>query len=118
MPKLSEVIRGIKKRFNVKELYVGDTSFWRYKPSNWVPLRVKIKQNHLRILKKKSCISYHFRADVQMYSHQPQYTADNNAAETDVCAVHMSTLSHTSCGKLGKSFVSMDKLRTSQLCVR
>jgi hypothetical protein len=35
-----------------------------------------------------------------MYSYQPCYTADNNAAETDMCAVHKSTLSHTSCGKL------------------
>jgi hypothetical protein len=46
---------------------------------------------------KKNCIPYQFRADVQMYGHQPQYTADNDAAETDTCTVRMSNLSHTSC---------------------
>jgi len=35
--------------------------------------------------KKKSCISYQFGADVQMYDHQTQCTADDTA-ETDVCA--------------------------------
>jgi len=33
-----------------------------------------------------------------MYGHQPRYTADNDAGETDTCTVHMSNLSHTSCG--------------------
>jgi len=44
-----------------------------------------------------------------MCGHQPRYTADNDAAKTDVCAVHMSTLSHTSCGML----VLNDEIRTS-----
>ena len=33
-----------------------------------------------------------------MYGHQPRYTSDNDAAETDMCTVRMSTVSHTSCG--------------------
>ena len=47
----------------------------------------------------------------------PRYAADNDAAGTDVCPVRMSTLSHTSCGRLGESFVSKNELRTSQVCV-
>jgi len=33
---------------------------------------------------EKSCILYQFRADVQIYGHRSRYTADNDAAETDV----------------------------------
>ena len=40
-------------------------------------------QNHLSI-PKLSHILYHFRADVQTYSHRPRYTANDNAAGTDV----------------------------------
>jgi hypothetical protein len=65
----------------------------------------------------KKCISYQFRADVQTYGHRPRYTAHSDAAETAVCAVRLSTLSHTSCGTLGERFVSKDELRTSQVCV-
>jgi len=32
------------------------------------------------------CISYQFIAAVQTYGHRPGYTADNDAAETDVSA--------------------------------
>jgi len=46
---------------------------------------------------KKKCNSYQFRAD-QTYGHRPQYTADNDAAETGVCAVRWSILSHTPFG--------------------
>jgi len=49
-----------------------------------------------------SCISYQFREDVRTYGHQPRYTTDNDAVKTDVCAVRMPTLSHTSCGMLRK----------------
>jgi len=31
-------------------------------------------------------ISYQFRAHVQTYGRQPQYTANNKAAEIDMCA--------------------------------
>jgi len=86
MPKLHRVIGRIKQIFFVKELYVGDTSFLRYEPSNLVWLRLETKQNHRSILKKKCYISYQFRADVQTYGQRPRYTADNDAAETDVCA--------------------------------
>ena len=87
MPKLHRVIGRIKQIFFVKELYVGDTSSLRYEPSDLVWLRLEIKQNHRSILKKKkSYISYQFRADVQTYGQRPRYAADNDAAETDVCA--------------------------------
>jgi hypothetical protein len=45
---------------------------------------LEIKQNHLSI-PKLSGIFYQFR-DVQTYSHQPRYTADDNAAGNDVQA--------------------------------
>jgi hypothetical protein len=35
---------------------------------------------------ENSCSSYQFRADVQTYGHRPRFTADNEAAETAVCA--------------------------------
>ena len=84
IPKLCEVIvGGPEQRFTCKELYVGDASLQHYGPSNWVWLRLDIKQNHWSIL-KRSCISYWYRAGVQMYSHRPWSTADIEA-ETDVC---------------------------------
>jgi len=52
-----------------------------------------------------------------MLNIQPQHTAHNDAVEINMCTVHMSTLFDTSCGTLGESFVSKDKLRTSQVCV-
>ena len=57
---------GPKQRFIVKELYVGDASCQCYGLSNWVRLRLEIKQNHWSIL-KKSCTSHQFRADVHKY---------------------------------------------------
>jgi hypothetical protein len=66
---------------------------------------------------EKSCISYKCKADVQTYGHQPWYTTNSDTAFTDVSAVHVSTLSHTSFGMLGESFVPKDELRTSQVCV-
>ena len=44
--------------------------------------------------KNKSCISYQFRADVQTYGHQTRYTADDKAAETDVCSPHLNSFSY------------------------
>jgi len=85
MSKLCEVIGGRPKQsFVVNKLYVGDASLQCFGPSDWVWLRLEIKQNHWSIL-KKSCILYQFRADVQMYSYQPQYTADSDAVDTDMC---------------------------------
>jgi len=46
---------------------------------------LEIKQNHLSI-PKLSGIFYQFRGDVQMYSHQPRYIADDYAAGIDVQA--------------------------------
>jgi hypothetical protein len=34
---------------------------------------------------EKSIISYQFWADVRTYGHRPWHTADNDAAETDLC---------------------------------
>ena len=45
MSKLREAIEGTKTKI-VKELYVGDASLQRYGPSNWVGLRLEIKQIH------------------------------------------------------------------------
>jgi len=42
---------GPKQRFIVKELYVGDASLQLYGSSNWVWLRLDIKQNHWSIVK-------------------------------------------------------------------
>jgi len=62
-----------------------------------------------------------FRTNLQQMfipiGHRPQYTATDDAAETGMCTVCMSTLSHTSCGMLGESFVAKDQLQTSQVCV-
>jgi len=77
-PKLCEVIGGPKQRFIVKEPYVGDASLKRYGPSECVWLRLEIKQNHLRIL-KRSCISYQFTV---MY----ECMADDEVIENEVCA--------------------------------
>ena len=35
--------------------------------------------------KKKSCISYQFRADVKTYGHLPRHTSGNDASEIDMC---------------------------------
>jgi len=78
MPKLHEVMGGQNHRFIVE-----DASLQGYGPSDWVLLSLEIKQSHWSIL-KKSCILYQFRADVQIYGHGSRYTADNDAAETDV----------------------------------
>ena len=75
---------GPKQRFIFKELDVGAASLRCNGLSNWVWLRLEIKQNHWSIL-KKSCISYQFRTDVQTYGHRPQYTTDDTA-DGDVCA--------------------------------
>jgi len=57
MPKLCEVMEGPQQRFTVKELYVADAyTLQCYRLSNWVLLRLEIKQNHWSILEKKSCI--------------------------------------------------------------
>ena len=121
MPKFRKVIGGTKKkkRCIAKALYVGDASLQRYGPSNWVWLSSEIKQNHWRVLKgKESCTLYQFRADVQTHdAHRPRNTADSDVAGTGVSAVRMSTLSHTSCGRLGESLVSKNERRTLQVCV-
>ena len=44
------------------------------------------QENPLNYSKKKGCIFYQFRADVQTYGHRPRYTAENDAAESDVCS--------------------------------
>jgi len=45
MPKLCEVTGGPEQRLTCKELYVRDASLQHYGPSNWVSLRLDIKQN-------------------------------------------------------------------------
>jgi len=35
---------------------------------------------------EKKVVSYQFRADVLTYCHRLRYTADNDAADDDVCA--------------------------------
>jgi len=52
---------------------------------------------------------HQFRADVHTYWPPTPI----RSTEWHVC---MSTLSHTSCGMLGESFVAKDQLRTSQVC--
>jgi hypothetical protein len=78
-----------KERFIVKEMYVRDAALQRYGLSIRVWLRLDIKQNSWSVLGGGSCISYQFRENAQTYSHQPQYTADNDAAKTDMCTAHM-----------------------------
>jgi hypothetical protein len=46
---------------------------------------------------KKSRILYQFRADVQMYGHRHRFTADNDAAETNMCAQKCHVLPDGSC---------------------
>jgi hypothetical protein len=59
--------KGPKQKFVVKELYVRDVSLKYYGLSNWIWIRLNIKQNHWSILKKKKkrFILYQFRADVK-----------------------------------------------------
>ena len=87
MPKLSEEIGGTKTKIYcqgnicrrcvlaaLRTVKLGLTKFGnQVKPLNYSG-------------KKKSCISYWFRADVQTYGHRPRYAADDDAAQTDVCA--------------------------------
>jgi hypothetical protein len=83
MPKLREVIREPKQRYIVRELYVG------MRPCSATGRQIGSKcgnQKNPRKYSAKKCISYQFRADVQTYGHRPRYTADNDVAETDVCA--------------------------------
>ena len=95
---------GPKQIFIVKELYVGDASLKRYGPSDWVWLRLEIKQNHWsmyseREREKKSYISCQFRGDVQTYGHRPRYTAGNDAevwllrSKTSVCCLMVAAAS-------------------------
>ena len=114
MPKLCEVIGEPKQRFIIKELYVRDTPL----QLRSVNLGLSKAGNQAKQLKYSGwrggrCILYQFREDAQTHGHQPQYMADNEAVKTDVCAVHMSTLSHTSSGMLRESIVSKDEIRTS-----
>ena len=74
--------RGDQNRFIGKELYVRDASLQPCWLLNWVWLRLEIKQNHQAIWKKKC----QFRADVPTHGYRPRYTADNDPAETDMCA--------------------------------
>jgi len=53
MSELREVIGGTK----TKVYFHRHEPLQRYRPSNWVWLRLEIKQNQWRVL-KKSCISY------------------------------------------------------------
>jgi hypothetical protein len=65
--------------------YVRRASLQSHGQSKWVCLGLEIKQNHWRILGKKSYVLYQFRADVQAHGHPPWYTANDNAAEIDMC---------------------------------
>jgi len=47
--------------------------------------KVGNQANPLKYFKTKSYISYQFRADVLTYGHRPRYTAENEAAGSDVC---------------------------------
>ena len=59
--------------YSATDLQIG--SDWCWKSSKTAEVFQK---------KKKSCILYQFRADVQTYSHWPWYTA-KDAADTEVC---------------------------------
>jgi hypothetical protein len=74
-----------KQRFVVKEFYVGDASFQRYGPPGWVWLRFKSSKT-TEVFWKMKLYFYQFRLDVRTCGHGPRYTADNDAAETDVNA--------------------------------
>jgi hypothetical protein len=86
LPKFFEVIRKTKTKNFCHRTNVGAVPLQRYRPLNWVWLRLKIKQNRWGILKKKSCVSYQLIAGVQTYGYRPRYTAENDAADTEVCA--------------------------------
>jgi hypothetical protein len=82
MPNLREVP---KQGYIVKQLYVGHTGLQHRGPSNWVLLRLEIKQNHWSIL-KKVVICYQFRPDVQIYGQWPWNTASARGADL-TCAL-------------------------------
>ena len=86
MAKLHEVIRGDQNKDLLSSNYI-------YRRCVLAALRtIKLgltmvgnQAKPLKYSKKKNCISYQFRADVQTCGHRPRYTADNDAAQTDVC---------------------------------
>jgi hypothetical protein len=88
MPKLCEVIGGTKTKF----YFQGTICRKCMLAVLWtVRLGVTKVGNQAKPLmySEKSCISYQFRADVQTYGYQPQYMADNDAADTDMCSQKM-----------------------------
>ena len=86
-PKLRGVIGGTITKFHFQAtiFFVGPASLQYHGPSKWVWLRMEIKQNHWSILKNKDVIYYQLRPDFLTYGHGPRYTADADAAVTDVC---------------------------------
>jgi hypothetical protein len=76
--------RGDQNKDLLSKNYCGDKSLHRYGLSNWVWLRLEIKTTEVFFGGGGNCILYQFRADVPTYGHRPRYTADNDAAKTDV----------------------------------
>jgi hypothetical protein len=88
MPELCEVIGGTKTK-----IYCQLTICWTCIIA--VPWSIKVGLakvgSQAKPLKysEENCILYKFRAVVQVYSHRPRYTADDDAAEID--EIDMST---------------------------
>jgi hypothetical protein len=91
--------RATKQRFVVKELYVGDASWQRYGPSNWVWLWLEIKQNHWSILKKKVA----FRTNLELMFKRAATDLDTQSTTTQqrlTCALKNSRLLPDGCCSL------------------
>jgi len=86
MPKLREVIGGA----TIKIYFEGTVCRrWVLAALQTVKLGLNKVGNQAKSLKYsgKSCISYQFIAYVQIHGHRPRYTANNEAAENDVCVL-------------------------------
>ena len=85
MPKLRDVKVGTKTK-----IYCQETDMSEMRPGSATDRQIGPdygwkSSKTTEVFWKKSCISYQFRADVQTYGYQPQYMADNDAADTDMC---------------------------------
>jgi hypothetical protein len=66
-------------------IFVGHASLQYHGPLKWVWLRLEIKEKYWSILKNKDVICYKLQSAFQTYGHGLRYTANADAAVTDVC---------------------------------
>jgi hypothetical protein len=97
MPKLFEVIGGTKTKFGRRCVLAV---LWTIRRLGLTKVGSQAKPLKYS---EKSCISYQFRADVQTYGYQPHFTADNDAADTDMCTQKCQVAATSTIGEMRSS---------------